>query len=39
MNDLTRRCSRRITLAFLPFEAKVKAMCNVQIRAGKRARG
>ena len=36
---LTRRCSRRITLAFLPFEAKVKAIGNVQIRAGKRARG
>ena len=36
---LTRRCSRRITLAFLPFEAKVSAMGNVPIRAGKRARG
>ena len=23
--DITRRCSRRITLAFLPFEAKVNA--------------
>jgi hypothetical protein len=38
-SDLTRRCSRRITLAFLPFVVKVKAMCNVPIRAGKRARG
>jgi hypothetical protein len=38
-NHLTRRCSRRITLAFLPFEAKVNACGNVQIRAGKRARG
>jgi hypothetical protein len=27
---LTRRCSRRITLAFLPFEAKVKACAMFQ---------
>ena len=36
---LTRRCSRRITLAFLPFAFRVQCMCNVPIRAGKRARG
>jgi len=36
---LTRRCSRRITLAFLPFAFRVAFMSNVPIRAGKRARG
>ncbi len=36
---LTRRCSRRITLAFLPFAFRVPSMSNVLIRAGKRARG
>ena len=36
---LTRRCSRRITLAFLPFAFRVQFMCNGPIRAGKRARG
>ena len=37
--NLTRRCSRRITLAFLPFAFRVAFRSNVPIRAGKRARG
>jgi hypothetical protein len=37
--NLTRRCSRRITLAFLPSAFKVPSISNVPIRAGKRARG
>ena len=36
---LTRRCSRRITLAFLPFAFRVQSISNGPIRAGKRARG
>ena len=36
---LTRRCSRRITLAFLPFAFRVASISNIPIRAGKRARG
>jgi TPR repeat protein len=39
VSNLTRRCSRRITLAFRPFEAEAHVNCNVPIRAGKRARG
>jgi hypothetical protein len=38
-DDITRRCSRRIALAFLPFEDRASVMCNVRGRAGKRARG
>ena len=36
---LTRRCSRRITLAFLPSAFTVPSIGNGPIRAGKRARG
>jgi hypothetical protein len=36
---ITRRCSRRITLAFLPSAFQGQCVCNVPIRAGKRARG
>jgi hypothetical protein len=38
-NGRTRRCSRRITLAFRPYEAMVSARATMLRRAGKRARG